>query len=117
MPDFKNCSECLLNLSESHVQGFSVLTGKTMYRLMVKLLNKGKLSGRVDTLWRAHLFLSDEVKPVCGALYKPPLTKRVGDLQWRVLHGAVVVSAFVFVVNPNVNDSCPFCTTRETVFF
>lgn len=87
-----------------------------MYRLVVKLLNKGKLSGRVDTPWRARLFLSDEVKPVCGALYKLPLTKRVGDLQWRVLHGAVAVSAFVFVVNPNVNDSCPFCTTRETVF-
>lgn len=49
-------------------------------------------------------------------LYKPPLTKRVGDLQWRILHGVVAVNAFISVINPNVNDKCIFCGHRETVF-
>lgn len=92
------------------------MAGKTMYKLMVKVLNKNKLSGRSDTPWRAHLALSDELKPVWRALYKPPLTKRVGDLQWRLLHGIVAVNAFVSILNPNVTENCPFCTQRETVF-
>ena len=39
-----------------------------------------------------------------------------GDLQWRVLHGAVAVNAFVSVINPGVADTCPFCPQRETLF-
>ncbi len=43
-----------------------------------------------------------------SVLYKPPLTKRVGDLQWRILHGIVAVNAFISVVNPSVDDKCFF---------
>ncbi len=44
------------------------------------------------------------------------LTKMFGDLQWRVLHGAVALDAFVSVMNPDVNDNCPSCTKREIAF-
>ncbi len=44
------------------------------------------------------------------------LTNRVGDLQLKVLHGTVAVNAFVSIINPKVNDNCPFCTQTETVF-
>ncbi len=40
----------------------------------------------------------------------------MGDLQWRVLHGIVAVNAFVSVINSNVNEKCPFCVQRKTVF-
>lgn len=55
-------------------------------------------------------------KPEWRALYKPPLTKKTGDLQWRILHGAVAVNAFISVLNPEVDAQCPFCTERETIF-
>lgn len=62
--------------------------GKTGYYLMVKLLNQFKMKGSVDTPWGAHLTLTEAQRPEWRALYKPMLTKRVGDLQWRVLHAA-----------------------------
>lgn len=49
-------------------------------------------------------------------MYKPPLSKRVGDIQWRLLHGALAVNAFISVLNSNVMAECPFCLKRETVF-
>lgn len=40
--------------------------------------------------------------PVWKVLYKPPWRKHSGDLQCRILHGAVAVNAFVSIINPNV---------------
>lgn len=90
-------------------------SGKTFYQLMVKTLNRRKLSGRLDTPWRSKLG-AEGWRPVWRSLYSPPLTKRHGDLQWRILHGAVAVNSFISVVNEAVEDKCPFCRERETVF-
>ncbi len=62
------------------------------------------------------LRLSSTTRPEWRALYKPPLTKRAGDLQWRILHGIIAVNAFISVLNPDVSNECPFCFQRETVF-
>lgn len=60
--------------------------------------------------------MASDVRPAWRALYKPPLTKKVADLQWRVLHGIVAVNAFLSVINEGVSDKCPFCPCKETVF-
>ncbi len=80
------------------------------------VFNKKVLDKRVDTPWRNVLKLSVDDKPEWRSLYKPPLSKRVGDIQWRLLHGAIAVNAFISVLNPNVTTECPFCLERETVF-
>jgi len=67
-------------------------------------------------MWREKLGIDDDDKPVWRVLYKPPIEKRTGDIQWRVLHGAVAVNAFVSLINPNVSSDCPFCKRRETIF-
>lgn len=95
---------------------FDCLNAKAMYRGCVKVLHQDKLAGLVDTPWRAHFGLGSDVKPAWRALYKPPLTKSAGDLQWRVLHGIIAVNAFVSILNPAVTSECPFCFERETVF-
>ena len=92
------------------------MVGKRMYYLLIKLLNQNKLTDWVDTLWRAHLALTEAQRPEWRVLCKPLLTKRVGDLQWRVVHGVVAVHAFVSVINSDVADLGPFCPQRETVF-
>lgn len=60
--------------------------------------------------------LDENVKPEWRSLYKPPLSKRAGDLQWRILHGIIAVNSFISVLNPEVSSECPFCFQRETVF-
>uniref|UniRef100_A0AAV2IV26 Reverse transcriptase domain-containing protein n=1 Tax=Knipowitschia caucasica TaxID=637954 RepID=A0AAV2IV26_KNICA len=81
---------------------------------VLKALNHQRLCDRADTVWRSHL--GTAFSPAWGALYKPPLTKKQGDLQWRLLHGAIAVNAFVCRVNRAVGEGCPFCGERETVF-
>lgn len=78
------------------------------------MFSKNVLSARVDTPWRAVFKLDEGIKPEWRSLYKPPLTKRTGDLQWKIIHGAVAVNAFVSVLNPEVDSG--FCSTRETIF-
>jgi len=48
---------------------------------------------------RARLGLIDGVGPELKALYKPPLMKKVADLQVRVLHTTVAVNSFISVLN------------------
>ncbi len=115
-PDLEGMSGPLLDLNELENLELGEAKGKILYKCFVKVFNKGTLNGRVDTVWRDKLGLNEEMKPVWRVLYKPPLIKRSGDLQWRILHGAVAVNAFVSVINSNVDDKCVFCGSRETIF-
>ncbi len=52
-------------------------------------------------------------------LYKYPVNKRTGDLQWRIVHGAVATNRYVVHLNPSVGVDwvgCPFCTEAESMF-
>ena len=93
-----------------------MLSGKALYKHCVHAINKTKLSGRMDTVWREKLKIEESHKPVWRLLYKPPLNKRSGDLQWRILKGALAVNTYVTKVDPTVSNECPFCKEPETVF-
>ncbi|TWW78216.1 hypothetical protein D4764_11G0003370 [Takifugu flavidus] len=80
------------------------------------VLNQRNLAGRVDTKWRTQLALTETQRPEWRSLYKPQLTWRGGDQQWRILHGAIAVNGFLSYINPNISAECPFCNHRETVF-
>ncbi len=54
--------------------------------------------------------------PRRGTLYKSPLVKKPGELQWRILHGAIAVNVFISLFNSDGTDCCPFCLQRETLF-
>ncbi|KAL2076997.1 hypothetical protein ACEWY4_027414 [Coilia grayii] len=90
--------------------------GKSLYKMCVKSFNRKSLDKRSDTPWRSVLNLKENVKPEWRVLHKSPLTKKCGDLQWKILHGVVAVNAFVSVLNPEVGQECPFCSLRETIF-
>ncbi|XP_053533103.1 transposon TX1 uncharacterized 149 kDa protein isoform X1 [Ictalurus punctatus] len=112
-PDLDGCGGPLLEFNSD--MNIETVTGKLLYKACVKVLNKKKLNGRVDTPWRVVLGFND-VKPEWRALYKPPLTKKCADLQWRILYGIVSVNSFISILNPEVTQECPFCSQRETVF-
>ena len=90
--------------------------GRAMYDCCVLTLNRSKLDVRTDTVWRRRLDVDSKVKTVWRVLYKPPLKIRTGDLQWRILHGAIAVNSFISIINPTVKGNCPFCGEAETVF-
>ena len=49
------------------------------------------------------------------SLYKLHLSKRSGDLQWRVLPGALATNVFWSKVHHNVREGCVFCDVPESV--
>lgn len=48
--------------------------------------------------------------PQWTTLYKPPLNKRTGDLQWSILHGAIATNPLVLILNVNAVSQCPLCS-------
>ncbi len=58
VPVFK-CDGFLLKLNDVSDYKLNTLVGKTIYFLLVKLLNQSKLKDRVDTAWRARLALTE----------------------------------------------------------
>lgn len=49
-------------------------------------------------------------------MYKPPIPKRSGDLEWRILHCVVATNSLVSKCNVTVSCRCPFCNVSDTVF-
>ena len=111
-----DCSGVFLQSEPLSFLGCNLASGKALYKLCVLVMNKKNLDKRIDTPWRAVLQITEEVKPQWRVFHKSPLPKKYGDLQWRILHGAVAVNAFISVLNPSVSEQCPFCTMRETIF-
>lgn len=66
----------LISLSLSHF----LSDKKLSYRLIVKILNRNTLNGKIDTPQGARSSLIDGVGSEWRALYKPPLLKKVADL-------------------------------------
>lgn len=115
-PNLAACTDFKFKCDKLHFLGSEPAFGKSLYALCVKSFNIKTLDKRIDTPWRKVLMLEEGVRPQWRSLYKSPLTKKGGDLQWRILHGAIAVNAFISVLNPSVDEGCPFCTVKETVF-
>ncbi len=115
-PNLKGLSGPFLDLRGLEELSLQDVQSKVLYKGIVTFLNKSTLKERSDTVWREKLGLDDEVKPVWMVLYKPPIEKGTGDIQWRVLHCAVALNALVSVINPNISSDYPFCKMRETFF-
>ncbi|KAK3519692.1 hypothetical protein QTP70_001193 [Hemibagrus guttatus] len=80
-PDLDGSEGPLLECWGVREMDFGSVLGKLLYRACVKVLNKKKLSGRVDTPWTSVLGFNADIKPEWRALYKPPLTKRAANFQ------------------------------------
>lgn len=82
---------------------------KSLYKGCVVVSNSNVLAERKDTVWRTKFKVPSDCRPVWRVFYKGPLSKRVGDLQWRILQGALAVNSFISKINSTVSMECPFC--------
>lgn len=106
----------ILKLQKMKHLNFRVLKSQDLYRLCIKSAHCRELRGRVDSRWRAHLSLGEEGTPEWRVLYKPPLDKRAGDLQWRLIHGILATGRLLHKIDPSISSECVFCSQEETVF-
>ncbi|KAK3560530.1 hypothetical protein QTP86_010412 [Hemibagrus guttatus] len=67
-PEIDGCAGPLLECRSEGEMDFLSVSGKLLYRACVKVLNKKKLSGRVDTPWRSVMGFNGDIKPEWRAL-------------------------------------------------
>jgi len=116
--DDNNDNNANLLLSFKGLQGlpFSVVNKQNLYNVCVKSFFAGQLRERGDTKWRSHLSLTENKSPSWRLLYKNPLPKRSGDLQWRILHCALPTKVFLFKCEYSDSSFCNLCNEPDTVF-
>lgn len=115
-PIMGECNGMLLDCDDLIIVGSEIAPGTCLYTNCVKAFSKTFLNNKSDTPWRDVLKLRIEEKTEWRALYKSPLAKKTGDLQWRILHGAIALNVFISLFKSDSTDCCPFCLQRETLF-
>ncbi len=100
--DWEENESCLMSLSTPVVEDFESAGKKTLYLICVKISNMQLLNGVPATRW-THFFGPDSSPKGCWhSLYKRQIDKRTGDLQWRIVHGAIATNRHVVHFNPSV---------------
>ncbi|CAM4468655.1 unnamed protein product [Lepidochelys kempii] len=101
-------------LHELQPVSFQIAPRKYLYTLMLHTLHAHTLVSRPDTKWRDLLPPLEGEQPRWASLYSTLVPRPVGDISWRLLHGAVSTGVFLTRFTP-IPDTCPFCNVRETL--
>ncbi len=116
MGEWEDDENCLLSLKTPQLDEFEEVKRKTLYISCVKASNGRFLRGVPATKWTEFLGTNSSPRGCWRSLYKRPIDKRTGDLQWRIIHGAIATNRHVVHLDPSVGVGCPFCSEVETVF-
>ncbi len=118
-PELENWEETeggLLSFKTPQLGVFSNIGKKSLYALCVKILHLHALTNVKESKWQEVFGLGASPKGSWRTLYKPPIEKRTGDLQWRLVHGIIATNRYRARLDPQVREGCPFCGIQETVF-
>ncbi|CAM5091638.1 unnamed protein product [Eretmochelys imbricata] len=101
-------------LHELQPVSFQIAPRKYLYTLTLHTLHAHTLVSRPDTKWWDLLPPLEGEQPRWASLYSTLVPRPVGDISWRLLHGAVSTGMFLTQFTP-IPDTCPFCNVRETL--
>ena len=107
--------DILLSLKTPELGDFETLGKKAAYEVSVKVSNLRSLSGVQVSRWTEFFGAGSSQRGCLRSLYKPPVDKRTGELQWRIVHGAIATNRYLVHLNPGTGDGCPFCSQTETI--
>ncbi|CAM5162160.1 unnamed protein product [Natator depressus] len=93
---------------------FQTVPRKRLYTLVLHTLHALTLVSRPDRKWRDLLPPLEGEQPRWTSLYSTLVPRPIGDISWRLLHGAVSTGTYLTRFTP-VPDTCPFCGVRETL--
>jgi hypothetical protein len=63
--------------------------------------------------------LNTDIPPneIYGHVYEKPQSMHEGDLNWRILHGAISTAKFCFRSGYERSDLCPYCGKQEDLTY
>lgn len=106
----------LLSFKIPEISRFDTISKKAFYLVCVKYLNLRALQDIPETKWTNLLESEASPKGCWRTLYKKPIEKRSGDLQWRISHWILATNRYKVHLNPLQGEECLFCGLPETVF-
>lgn len=112
---WKEEEDILLSLKTPQLGEFESLGRKAVYQISVKVSNLRSLEGVRVSTWTGFFGRGSSPGGSWRSLYKPPVDKRTGDLQWRIVHGAIATNRYLVHLDPGSGDGCPFCSQTEMI--
>ncbi|KAL7872592.1 hypothetical protein SRHO_G00075750 [Serrasalmus rhombeus] len=98
----------LLTFSSQSLQLFKDTDGKVLYAVCVKERNLRALAEVRERYWHDLPGGQSMAGYRWRVLYKLPVPKRSGDLQWRIIHGAIATNQHTAHFVQGVDTTCPF---------
>ncbi|KAI4900412.1 hypothetical protein NFI96_009713, partial [Prochilodus magdalenae] len=92
---------------------FQEVPRDALYLACVKVAHQAVLKRQRLSHWPGLFGPDFPLRDRWRSLYKPPIEKRSGDLQWRIIHGAIATDRHVAHLNPAVVGQCRFCGQDE----
>ncbi|KAL7838647.1 hypothetical protein AOLI_G00270510 [Acnodon oligacanthus] len=105
----------LLSFSSPSLRLLEDADGKALYVVCVKVRNLRALAEVREHCWHDLLRGQSMAGHRWRVLYKLPVPKRSGDLQWRIIHGAIATNQHTAHFVPGMEMTCPFCSEPESV--
>ena len=113
--DWRESGELLLTCVSPGLGELSRVKGKALYEACVKVRNIRSLREVRAHQWQEVFGEDSGGRFRWRVFYKPPTQKRTGDLQWRIVHGALATNQFLARLDPGVGEGCFYCGECETV--
>ena len=106
--EWQEGADDFLSFTTPQLGGLKELGKKATYQALVKVSQLRSLAGMRASRW-TELFGQGNVPKGCWrSLYKPPIEKRSGDLQWRIVHGAIATNRHKAHLDPSIGEACFF---------
>lgn len=106
----------LLSFKTPELNLFADIGKRALYYTCVKVMHYESLKDVLDSKWQGIDGLDGSPKGSWRTLYKRPIDKRTGDLQWRIIHGIIATNRHRAHIDPTVRDECPFCFEHEDMY-
>lgn len=111
--DEEEVVDAILSAQTPQFCSFKSMSKKVMYNITVKTMHQDSLRKQKVSKWPDLLNPDFLIRDRWRALYKPPVEKRTGDLQWRIIYGAIATDRHVAHLNTAVKGDCRFCGEEE----
>lgn len=92
MGEWQETEGGLLSFRTPQLSLFSDMGKKALYVLCVKVAHFHMLENLRESKWHNVFGSVASPKGCWRTLYKPPIEKRSGDLQWRTVHGLIATN-------------------------
>lgn len=104
-----------LSFTTPELGEFETVGKKAVYYTCVKVSHLRSLAGMEASRWTEFFGPDFSPKGCWQSLYKPPIDKRTGNLQWRIVHGAIATNRHLVHLDPSIGEGCPFCSGGESL--